>query len=148
MIRRILRPLFTLLVIVSVVTFLAGCQPQANELAPESQLPAFLSEAPAKFKEAYRFAMTNPHDLETIPCYCGCKAMGHVSNLSCYIKEFNTDGTIVFDEHASQCGVCTDITQDVMMLKGQGKLPSTIRAFIDEKYAKFGPSTDTPRPTG
>ena len=137
-----------LLLSLGVVALLAACAPQANELAPESQLPAFLADAPAKFRDAYRFAMMNPHDLETIPCYCGCTAMGHTSNLSCYIKEFNTDGTIVFDEHASQCGICIDITQDVMMLKGQGKLPSAIRAYIDTNYSKFGPGTDTPLPTG
>jgi hypothetical protein len=127
--------------------FLASCQSQAYQLAPESELPAFMSEAPARFKQAYQFAMANMHDLETIPCYCGCKALGHTSNLSCYIKDIAADGAITFDEHAHGCGICVDITQDVMTLKGQGKLPNAIRSFIDAKYSKFGPSTDTPLPT-
>ena len=63
------------------------------------------------------------------------------------VLQINTDGTIIFDDHARNCGICIDITQDVMILKGQGKLPSAIRAFIDEKYSKFGPGTDTPLPT-
>lgn len=146
--QRLRYPKFALIVGIALIAVLAACQGQAYELAPESQLPGFMSEAPAKFQQAYLFAVANPHDLETIPCYCGCKAMGHTSNLSCYIKDIATDGTITFDEHASSCGICVDITQDVMMLKGQGKLPSAIRSFIDAKYSKFGPGTDTPLPTG
>ncbi len=145
---RFFRPKAALLLAMILMTLLAACQSQAYTLAPESELPAFLSEAPARFKQAYQFAMANPHDLETIPCYCGCNAMGHTSNLSCYIKDIDTNGTIVFDDHARGCGICVDITQDVMMLKGQGKLPSAIRTYIDDKYSKFGPGTDTPLPTG
>ena len=143
LLRHIVIPIFSL----GLLVLLAACQSQAYQLAPESELPAFLSEAPAKFKQAYQFAMANPHDLETIPCYCGCGAMGHKSNLNCYIQDIAADGTINFDKHASGCGICVDITQDVMMLKGQGKLPSTIRNFIDAKYSKFGPGTDTSLPS-
>jgi hypothetical protein len=142
-----LRKMLILIVALAILFGLAACQSQSVELAPVSDLPAFILDRPAKFQDAYRFAISNPHDLETVPCYCGCGAMGHMSNLDCYIKEIATDGTITFDEHARNCGICIDITQDVMMLKGQGKLPSAIRAFIDEKYSKFGPGTDTPLPT-
>jgi hypothetical protein len=142
--RRIVIPILSL----GLLLLLSACQGQAFALAPESELPGFMADAPAKFKQAYQFAIANPHDLETIPCYCGCGAMGHQNNLDCYIQEVALDGTITFDNHARGCGICVDITQDVMMLKGQGKLPSAIRAFIDDKYSKFGPSTDTPLPSG
>jgi hypothetical protein len=142
----LLRPIVIPILSLGLLILLAACQSQAYELAPESQLPAFLSEAPAKFKQAYQYAIANPHDLETIPCYCGCGAMGHKSNLNCYIQDVATDGTLTFDTHASGCGICVDITQDVMTLKGQGKLPSAIRSFIDAKYCKFGSGTDTPLP--
>jgi hypothetical protein len=147
MIRSLLRSIVILIGGLGFITLLAACGGQAVELAPVSALPTFILDRAANFQEAYRFAIANPRDLETIPCYCGCGAMGHQSNLDCYIEAFKPDGTIIFDEHASGCGICVDITQDVMMLKGQGKLPSAIRAFIDTKYSKFGPSTDTPLPS-
>ena len=142
-----LRKIVIPIVALAIVSVLAACQSQAVELAPVSDLPAFILDRPAKFQDAYRFAMSNPHDLETVPCYCGCGALGHMSNLDCYIREVAADGKTTFDDHARNCGICIDITQDVMMLKGQGKLPSAIRAFIDAKYSKFGPGTDTPLPT-
>ncbi len=69
-------------------------------LAPESALPAFVSDAPPQVKEAYRFAIANPDVLSAFPCYCGCGAMGHENNLQCYIKEVQPDGSIVFENHA------------------------------------------------
>lgn len=142
-----LRKLLIPIVALAILFGLAACQSQSVELAPMSELPDFILDRPAKFQDAYRFAISHPHDLETIPCYCGCGAMGHMSNLDCYIKEIDTNGTILFDDHARNCGICVDITEDVMILKGQGKLPSAIRTYIDEKYSKFGPSTNTPLPT-
>lgn len=73
---------------------------QAWTLAPESALPDFVRDAPPQVKQAYRFAIANPDVLSKFPCYCGCGAMGHESNLGCYIKELRTDGTILFDNHA------------------------------------------------
>jgi predicted small secreted protein len=70
------------------------------KLAPESALPGFARDAPPQVKEAYRFAIANPDALKQYPCYCGCDAVGHKSNLDCYVKEVRPDGSIVFDEHA------------------------------------------------
>jgi len=39
--------------------------------------------------------------LSAIPCYCGCGAQGHRSNLDCYVKEIGPDGSIVFEPHAA-----------------------------------------------
>ncbi len=72
--------------------------------------------------------------------------MGHTSNLSCYISAIEPDGSIVFDEHASGCGICVDITQDVMRLMREERTSQDIRAYIDATYSPFGPSTDTPLP--
>ena len=115
-------------------------------MASESMLPSFLNNAPLKVREAYQFAMANPHDLETVPCYCGCGAMGHLSNLNCYIRDIDSAGNIAFDNHASGCGVCVDITQDVMRMKREGRSAKEIRAYIDGQYGSIGPSTDTPLP--
>jgi hypothetical protein len=73
---------------------------QELTLAPESALPDFAQDAPPQVQEAYRFAIANPDVLTYIPCYCGCGAMGHHSNLQCYIKETRADGSIEFDNHA------------------------------------------------
>jgi hypothetical protein len=74
---------------------------QPFELAPESALPDFVRNAPPQVREAYRFAIANPEVVQKYPCYCGCGAAGHRSNLDCYIKERHSDGsTIVLDNHA------------------------------------------------
>ncbi len=70
------------------------------KLAPVSQLSQQVSSAPPVVQEAYRFAIANPEVLSKLPCYCGCGSMGHESNLDCFIEEFNSDGSIVFDDHA------------------------------------------------
>lgn len=143
-----------LLLIVVVAGLLAGCAGQPTttstpySLAPDSGLPDFLADAAPRVREAYRFAIANPHALETVPCYCGCGNMGHQSNLNCYIKEMDTAGSITFDNHADGCGICVDITQDVMRLMTDGRSPKDIRAYVDSTYGAFGPSTDTIMPRG
>jgi hypothetical protein len=101
-----LRRLWTALSAVIVISLLAaGCgggssAPQLN-LAPASQLPAELRSAPASVQEAYRFAIANQEMLSQIPCFCGCVASGHTSNLSCYLVESDEPGAILqFDNHA------------------------------------------------
>ncbi len=72
----------------------------AVKLAPTSALPDFAKSAPASVQEAYRYAIANQNYLANFPCYCGCGAQGHKSNLQCYIKGTNPDGSLVFDDHA------------------------------------------------
>jgi hypothetical protein len=110
-------------------------------------LPGWVRDAPPRVREAYQYAAANPDELRKYPCYCGCGAMGHTSNLSCYVRNIAPDGTITFDNHASGCGICVDITQDVMRLKAQGKSSPDVRTYIDAQYSPFGPGTDTPFPT-
>lgn len=129
---------------------LAACgttRAQAYELAPSSALPEFVRNEPPAVRDAYRFAIANPDELAKYPCYCGCGAMGHTSNLSCYISEVGADGQISFDNHAAGCGICVDITQDVMRLTNEGQPSQQIRAYVDAQYSPFGPSTNTPLPS-
>jgi hypothetical protein len=133
----------------SFALFLAACGSSAAtsgrlSLAPESALPDSVRAAAPPVKEAYRFAAANPDVLKQYPCYCGCGAMGHTSNLSCYITGTAPDGSITFDNHALGCGVCVDITQDVMRLTSEGKSTKDIRAYIDTTYSQYGPPTNTP----
>ncbi len=99
------RRLWTALAAVMVISLLAaGCgggssAPQLN-MAPASQLPAELRNAPANVQEAYRFAIANQELLSQIPCFCGCNAVGHKSNLSCYLVEDGEPGILQYDYHA------------------------------------------------
>jgi hypothetical protein len=137
-------------VVLSLIFVLAACSAPAEvKLAPESVLPEFLATAAPRVREAYRFALAHPHDLETVPCYCGCGSMGHTSNLGCFIKNTSANWeTSTFEQHAAGCGICVDIAQDVMRMKSDGKQPSEIRRAIDATYSSFGPPTDTPLPNG
>lgn len=153
---RVLR-LFGLLLLSALVVFaLAGCAGQSTasessalySLASASGLPDFLDDAAPRVREAYQFAIANPQALETVPCYCGCGNMGHTSNLHCYVKDIDKAGSITFDNHADGCGICVDITQDVMRLMAEGRSPKDIRAYVDSTYGAFGPSTDTDMPQG
>jgi len=123
---------------------LAACgggqaQPQVK-LAPVSALPMQMQQAPAAVRTAYQFAVTNPDALRNVPCYCGCGAIGHKSNLACYIKEFGADGKPVFDDHAMGCSICVDIAADVMKMTGEGNSPADIRQQIVATFSKFGPA--------
>lgn len=100
------RKLLTALAAVLIITLLlAGCGGGAPTaplaMAPASQLPEELRSAPASVQEAYRFAIANQDLLSQIPCFCGCVAGGHTSNLSCYIAEDGQPGGVLqFDNHA------------------------------------------------
>jgi hypothetical protein len=115
-----------------------GQQNNKVKLAPVSDLPKPMQDAPAAVRTAYQFAVANPDALKNVPCYCGCGAIGHTSNLACYIKELGADGKPVFDDHAMGCSICVDIATDVMKLSGEGKSPAAIRQQIVDTYSKFG----------
>jgi len=131
-----------LLILIPVLALVSGCgdsgAANAYQLAPLSEMHAQVQAAPVTVQQAYQFAHANPDVLKHIPCYCGCGAMGHTSNYSCYINE--AEGDLAFDNHALGCSICVDITQDVMRLMNDGQPLADIRTFIDNKYAAFGPS--------
>jgi hypothetical protein len=116
----------------------AGDPPLA--MTPLDELPAEMRAAPAPVREAYQFAAANPEILQSIPCYCGCGAMGHTSNYACYVSDVGPGGDIIYDSHALGCSICVDITQDTMRLLRQGLGVEEIRAAIDDTYSPFGPS--------
>ena len=136
------------LIVLSVMMFiLSGCGAADSAGQPSaSNLPDFVRDAPSAVKEAYQYAAMHPDELTKYPCYCGCGKMGHTSNRSCYIKDIAANGSITFDDHAAGCGICVDITKDVMRLKGEGQSSRQIRAYIDGQYSSYGPSTNTPLP--
>src|SRR3989304_4924752 len=96
---------------------LVGCNGTAASadntlaMAPMSQMPNEVRNAPAVTQRAYQFAVANPEVMKQIPCYCGCGAMGHTSNYACYIQGAEAGGQITFDTHALGCSICVDITR-------------------------------------
>lgn len=137
---------FVLFLLIAVLS--AGCSGEAlpYSLAPKSMMPSFVHNASARVMEAYQFATANMDEMQNYPCYCGCGAMGHISNLDCYIQNVDNTGRIIFDTHGAGCGICIDITQDVMRMLREGRASPEIRAYIDATYSKYGPSTNTPLP--
>ena len=140
--RTIRRVALVILFLVSGLTF-AGCSSQrggiAVAMADPATLPAALAGEPRRVTEAYRFVAANPDVAKQMPCYCGCGPMGHTSNYDCF---WQADGQV--ELHATGCGICVDIAQDVYQALGQGRSLAEIRAQIDGDYSRFGPSTDTP----
>ncbi len=109
-------------------------------MAPMDQMPGEVRSAPVAVRQAYQFAVANPDVMKQIPCYCGCGAMGHTSNYSCYVADVAASGAITFDPHATGCSICVDITQDTMRLLKEGKSPPDIKAYVDQTDVKYGPS--------
>jgi hypothetical protein len=150
-----LRTAIMLLVLLVVVSGCSGAAANKTASSSSSSMPMsikdqvadFVKDAPATVREAYEFAASNPHEMEKYPCFCGCGKMGHTSNRSCYVKNIAEDGKITFDDHALGCGICVDITKDVMRLKAEGRSSPEVRRYIDTQYSPYGSATDTTFPT-
>ena len=140
--RRLSLLLVTLTLILSGA--LSACSTKTAEpsfpMASMDSMPAEVQSAPVTVQQAYQFAVANPDVMTQLPCYCGCGSMGHTSNYSCYVSGVGADGTLAFDNHALGCSICVDITQDAMRLLKDGKTVPEIKAYVDQTYAKFGPS--------
>ena len=145
-----LLPLLVLLLLLTPLASACGNQTghagdHTYRLAPLVQMPPAVQQAPTTVREAYQFAVYNPDVLAQLPCYCGCGAMGHVSNYSCYVQENGEAGEdtrkIVYDNHALGCSICVDITQDAMRMLDEGKPVDEIYEYVDATYSRFGPPT-------
>jgi hypothetical protein len=106
--------------------------------------PAY-TDVSERTAEAYHYALGHPTVIRWMPCYCGCGAMGHGSNLDCYFEP-RADGSLVFEEHASYCTICVDITLRTKQLVAAGTSLAEIRAVIDAEFGGRVPGTDTPFP--
>lgn len=103
--------------------------------------------ADSQTEEAYAYAAATPQVLQWIPCYCGCGAMGHRSNLDCYFKPTMAGLTdIRFEEHASGCRICVDITLMVKRMAGEGQSLRAIRDAVDQSFGGRAPGTPTELP--
>src|SRR5690625_240302 len=118
------------------------------ETENKDTLPHFLDNHHENMQILYRAVAQHKELLEHIPCYCGCgDSVDHGHNYHCFVHENNTDGSIVWDDHAARCQVCLDIAAEAIVDYNEGKSINDIRDIIDEKYGDEGypDPTDTPR---
>lgn len=137
--------LFLFSIVVLLSPTLSACSASTSDsvhlfMLPMEQLPMDVQNAPVAVREAYQFASINPAVMKDIPCYCGCENVGHKSNYDCYVSNVDDKNQISFDNHALGCSICVDITQDVMRMLEDGKIPQEARAYVDATYSKYGSS--------
>jgi hypothetical protein len=106
--------------------------------------PAYVRQDP-RTEEAYAYAMASPAVLRWMPCYCGCGAMGHGSNLDCFFKP-TTTGVPAFEEHASYCEICIDTALMAKQMTAQGHSLRAIREAVDATFGGAAPGTPTDLP--
>ncbi|UVI32255.1 PCYCGC domain-containing protein [Paenibacillus spongiae] len=111
-------------------------------------LPAFLDGASEMIVVSYKTAAANRDLLKSIPCYCGCgESAGHRSNLQCFINETKEDGSVVWDDHGTRCGVCMETAIISAAMHEEGKSIKDIRDAIHTRYdGRAAAPTDTPMP--
>ncbi|WP_019241875.1 MULTISPECIES: PCYCGC motif-containing (lipo)protein [Bacillus] len=112
------------------------------------KLPTFLADKPEEMQLVYSAAAKHKDLLESMPCYCGCgESANHKNNYDCFVFKNNEDGSIVWDDHGTRCGVCQEIAAESVVLLNKGKTPVEIRKYIDEKYKEgYAKPTPTPMP--
>ena len=119
-----------------------------SSISRSQALPAFLTAASPRVRSAYEFAATHAVELTYIPCYCGCgQHSGHKSVRDCFILSQNGSST-TYDNHAAGCDICVSIVLDVQAKLGAGQSLASVRSYVDGKYSKLGPGTNTPLPPG
>lgn len=101
--------------------------------------PAYVRDNGAAISEAYAFALADPVPLESMPCYCGCVATDHRSNLDCFFRQRATGADpLVFEEHASYCGICIDTALLTKHRLAEGATLTRIRAEVDSTIGSNG----------
>jgi hypothetical protein len=124
----------------------ASSTQSGSSISRSQALPAFLASASPRVRSAYDYATGHAAELAYIPCYCGCGThSGHQSVRDCFISS-RAGSAIAYDDHGSGCDICVSIVLDVQAKLRDGQSLASVRSFIDGKYAKYGPGTDTPLP--
>lgn len=135
-----------IIIVVLIISGLLGFSCYLNNKGVEaSNLPKGALRDPV-VREAYEYVVENPEFLDYIPCYCNCYRLGHKNIKNCFVSEFKSNGTVVFDHHGVDCAICYHTVLDSKKLFQQGKSVQTIRDSIDNKYSRYGMGTSTPKP--
>jgi hypothetical protein len=107
--------------------------------------PAYVRSHPV-IEEAYAFALARPDAIQWLPCYCGCVAMDHRSNLDCFFKPTMDGLEPVFEEHASYCDVCVETALMAKRMLADGESLRAIRDAVDATFGGRAPGTITQLP--
>ncbi|WP_173917871.1 PCYCGC motif-containing (lipo)protein [Halobacillus sp. Marseille-Q1614] len=117
-----------------------------EETSGSDVMPAFLEEKPEEMQNIYMAVSQHKELLEQIPCYCGCgDSVGHRDNYDCFVHKNGEDGSLVWDDHGTKCGVCLEIAAQSIVDYQDGKSVKEIREDIDKQYEQ-GYSKPTPTP--
>jgi hypothetical protein len=91
------------IIIVALAVIAAGCGTQKANTAfnkKNQPLPDYVLNSSSKVQEAYIMASNYPKVLSQVPCFCGCAADGHKSNLNCFIGKMGPNNTVeAWDQH-------------------------------------------------
>ncbi|WP_157130882.1 PCYCGC motif-containing (lipo)protein [Halobacillus mangrovi] len=117
-----------------------------EETASKDKLPAFLDDKNEDMQTLYTAVSQNKDLLENMPCYCGCgESVGHKNNYDCFIHETKANGSVVWDDHATKCGVCLEIAAKSIIDHQERKSVKQIREDIDKTYGEnYAEPTPTP----
>ncbi|MNJ02500.1 hypothetical protein D3C73_1624720 [compost metagenome] len=67
--------------------------------------------------------------------------------MNCFVQEINPDGSVVWDDHGTRCGVCLNIAVESARMLKDGKSAKEIRDTIDQNYKTgYAKPTPTPKP--
>lgn len=139
-----------LIICLTFVVIAAGCGTKKDNLklaAKNEPLPDYVLNSSEKVKNTYLMAAKYPEVVASVPCFCGCVAEGHKSNLNCYIQKMGPNQAVeAWDQHGIGCDICINITNDAVQMHQDGKSNKQIYDLIVEKYKDAGEPTPTPAP--
>lgn len=98
-----------------------------------------LSAQEAPVISAYLYAGSHRAEAASVPCYCGCRDLGHGNLLDCFVTPRGD-----YEPHASACAVCLDELADLRRILDVGEGVEAARAHIDATYSGLGKPTNTP----
>jgi len=119
--------------------------PDAMAQAAWNARPAYVRGNP-RVESAYAYALARPDVISWMPCYCGCVAMDHRSNLDCFFKPTQPGAELEFEEHASYCDVCIDTALMAKQMLAEGHGLRAIRDRVDATFGGMAPGTVTALP--
>ncbi|UOQ43711.1 PCYCGC domain-containing protein [Halobacillus salinarum] len=110
-------------------------------------LPDFLTNQSEDLGRIYKAVASHKEVVEKMPCFCGCgESVGHKSNYDCFVYSDPSGEKIVWDDHATKCGVCLETAVEAINQFENGKSIKTIRKEIEAKYEE-GYAEPTPTPS-
>ena len=112
----------------------AQAQPHRHAGQTRPPLPAVVLSHPL-YQELYTFVADHIALYERMPCYCGCHRKGHPSLRACFLRKKRN--TIEWSTHATDCGLCLTMAQDVQKLHAAGRSPREIERELKNNYSGF-----------